>query len=337
MKYCSLLLFLLLFLTLPLGASEPEDFEIDVSQRDLMSKNLAYRKDSFVPYDYYERVILPVQSGFRMIARQRYDLAEDLFNGALSWDSTYAFAINGLGNIALDQQDFISAEKYFRESIRLHPRSALSYNNLGNVFILQNDYINGEIYLKMSLTLDPNSSYIYYNLGNVYLKTGRTAQAEKMYKKALALDPRMCKAHYNLALINETRGDINKAVSEYDLAVKACPGHVKSVLNLAAYHAENGNVEEALELYRTAVSVNKDAELYKAMGNLYYNMGKPVDSHFAYEEAVALDSSDLEAVFFLAQSYYFQNMTFSAKKWCEYILRIDPEYLPARELCDTLK
>lgn len=337
MKYCRALLFLLLFLTVLLAGSEPEDFEIDVSQRDLMSKNLAYRKDNFVPYDYYEKVILPVQSGFRMISQDRYNLAKDLFNEALSWDSTYVFAFNGLGNIALDQQDYSSAEAYFRKSITLDPRSALSYNNLGNVYILQGDYLNGEIYLKTSLSLDPNSSYIYYNLGNVYFRTDRTAKAEKMYNKALALDPRMCKAHYNLALIYETKGDVSKAVNEYDCAVSLCPGHVKSVLNLAAYHAENGNVEQALLLYQNAVAVTENAELYKAMGNLYYNMGKLIDSHFAYEEAVALDSSDLEAVFFLAQSYYLQNMPFSAKKWCEYILRIDPEYLAARELCDTLK
>jgi len=327
----------IVFMTCTIFAADPAGLKIDFSGRDLMQKNLAYRKDNYVPYDYYEEVILPVQAGFRMTELQRYDAARDYFFKALSRDSTYVVAYNGLGNLYMKQESLRTAEQYYRKALKYDPRSSIAYNNLGNLFMMRDDRIRGEMYLKKALALNPNSSTIYYNLGNVFLQTGRSDSAEAFYRKAIELDRSFCNARYNLALLFENRGDILKAINEYENAADLCPGHSKIILNLAAYYIENGEIDKAFNRYEQAVKINPDPEVYKALGNLYYNTGSITDSHFAYKKAVETDSLDMEAAYYLAQSYYEQNMPFSALKLCRHILEHSPAHVQARQLCDSLE
>ncbi|MDZ7821504.1 MAG: tetratricopeptide repeat protein [Candidatus Marinimicrobia bacterium] len=309
---------------------------IEYGGHDLLQKGEAYEKQSYVPYEYYESVIEPVQGGHQLARMGRYPEALERFYQALGEDSSYVFAHNGLANVYMNLKDYGKAEFHFRKAMQFGPDYAFPYNNLANLYMSRGDYDEARPLLQKALKLDPNSSYIYYNLGNLYLAEGNTNLAQSHYLKALKLRKDFCNARYNLALTYARQGQDARVIEEYERVVKDCPGHEKAVLNLAAYYAESNEIEKALILYRQAVVVNPTAKLYLALGHVYHNEAYFSREIEAYENAVRLDTSNTEAKYYLALAYYEQDMTFSARRLTRDILEKDPDNEEAWELLEKL-
>jgi tetratricopeptide (TPR) repeat protein len=99
---------------------------------------------------------------------------------------------------------------------------------------------------------------------------------------------------------------------------------VKGVLNLAAYYYESGEVEKALALYKQALIINPDVRLYLAIGHIYHNVGYFKHEIDSYMAAVDMDTTNVDALFYLATAYYEQDMLISAKTVSEKALKIAP-------------
>ncbi len=311
-----------------------ESMSIDYGAHDLLQTDKAYSKQNYVPFDYYENVIEHVQAGHILAKRGKFESAILRFNMALEYDSSYVFANNGLGNAYLKLNDLNKAEYYFKKAMHFGPTYAFPYNNLANLYIIVGKREEALPLLFTALKFDPNSSYVYYNIGNLYLADGKIGSAQSYYLKALNLNKDFCNARYNLAVsyLRQKRGGL--AIPEYEKIVKTCPGHKKAVLNLAAYYIRGGQVDKALVLYRQTVIINPQVEIYLAMGHAYHNEGYFQNEIEAYEIAVQLDSTHIDAKYYLALSYYEQDMPFSSRNLCLDILKQDPGNAKVLELLD---
>jgi len=336
MKYFKYLLFIVLFSFATAEEDPMGNMTIEYGSHDMLQKEIAYTQGNYVSIEYYENVITYVQDANILSKNGKIAEAIDKFMIALESDSTYVFALNGLGNAYLKYHDWEKAEIYFLRAMKYGPTYAFSYNNLANLYVLQEKNDEALSLLLTAMRYDPNSAYINYNIGNLYLEKGKFAIAQSYFKKALKFDKSFCNARYNLAICNWRMKDEVSAIQEYEALVAQCPGHSKGVLNLAAYYIDSRQVEKALMLYKQAVLINPDTKVYLALGHAYHNAGYAQKEIDAYRSALKIDSSNIDVKFYLALSYYEQDMIFSSKELIDEILSTNPEHFEALELREKI-
>jgi len=332
MKYFKFLLLIALF-SIAFSEEDPMgNMTIEYGFHDILQKESASTQSSYVPTEYYENVILYVREANLLSKNGDLSGAIAKFEIALKGDSTYVFALNGLGNVYLKSNDREKAEYYFRRAMKFGPTYAFPYNNLANLFVLKGKNDEALTLLQSALKYDPNSAYINYNIGNLYLKKEKYAIAISYFNKALKFDKNFCNARYNLAIANWHMNNEATAIKEYETLLNQCPGHSKGVLNLAAYYIDSRQVEKALILYKQAVLVNPDSKVYLALGHAYHNAGYTFKEIDAYKSAIQIDSTNIDAKYYLALSYYEQGMTYSSKELIDEILKSNPDNSQTLEL-----
>lgn len=327
MKYFSKILCLVLFLIMALPGKEKEQTSInfEYGSHDPLKFEDASSSYQYVTPDYYENVIENVKEGHRLAKRGDLQEALMFFERAISYDSTYVFAYNGLANTHIELKNYEKAEALFKIGIKHGEKDAFLYNNLANLYLMQGKLDKALYHLRIAVAYNPNSSLINYNLANIYYNMAEYNTAIRYYKQALQFDPNMCDARYNLALSYQNISLPSLMIEEYKTLVKHCPGHAKGVLNLAAYYIEVDQVEKALMLYKQALVINQDSRIYLALGHTYHNLSYFNQEISAYTSAVKADSSNMDAWEYLARSYWEQDMIISAKTTCEKALEIKPD------------
>lgn len=332
MKFFKYLLIIAIFSFLFAEEDPMGNMTIEYGTHDMLQKEIAFTQGKYVPIEYYETVIVYVQEGNLLSKNGNISEAISKFQIALEGDSTYVFALNGLGNAYLKSKNLEKAEFYFRRTIKFGPTYAFSYNNLANLYVLQGKNDEALPLLLIALKYDPNSAYINYNIGNLYLEKEKYAIAQSYFKKALKFDKNFCNARYNLAISNWRMKNEATAIQEYETLINQCPGHTKGVLNLAAFYIDSKQIEKALIIYKQAVLINPDPKVYLALGHVYHNAGYTQKEIDAYLSAIEIDSTNVDAKYYLALSYFEQGMTFSSKKLINEILKTNPDHLKALEL-----
>jgi len=336
MKYFKILLLTFISGTLFAQEDPTQSMIIQYGMHDILRVEQAFSGQRHVPIEYYDLVIEPVYMGHNHAQKGNYPEAISHFQASLNRDSTYVFAHNGMANAYLSLGDMEKAEYYFKKAIQFGLDYAFPYNNLANLYLMLGRKNEAMPLLTTALKLDPNSALINYNIGNVYLEEGKLNTAQSYYQKAIRFDRSLCDARYNLALSYWRQNREGDAISEYEKLVNVCPGHEKGVLNLAAYYVQSNEIEKALILYRQAVVVNPRPKVYLALGHVYHNQKYYGDAIKAYEASVRLDDNDREAKYFLALSYFEQDMVFSARRLCLEILEQDPLNRQAKELLNKI-
>lgn len=325
MKYFRL--FIIFFLAAILFAEEDPmgNMTIEYGPYDILQKESASSQGKYYPYEYYENVIQYVQEGNMLASDNKLDKAIEKFDYALKNDPKYVFALNGMGNTYLKKKDYENAEKYFKQAIKYGPDYSFPYNNLANLYIIKGKDDEALNLLLQALKKDPNSARINYNIGNLYLKDDKLHIARSYFQKAIKFDSNFCNARYNLAITYWRLNNEISAIEQYEKLVSICPGHSKGVLNLAAYYIQSGQTEKALILYKQAVLINPDSDVFLALGHAYHNAGYAEKEIDAYRSSVMTDSTNTDALYYLALAYYEQKMLFSSKSTLDELLKIEPE------------
>lgn len=325
MKFFKILFIAIIGVFLVAEEDPMENMTIEYGMHDILQKESASSQGKYYPIEYYENVIQYVQEGNELSRQNKPKEAIERFKLALETDPHYVFALNGLGNANIKIRQYDLAEENFLKAIEFGPDYAFSYNNLANLYIMQGKLSEAKTLLLQALKKDPNSARINYNIGNLYLREGKNHIAASYYLKSIKFDPEFCNARYNLAISYWRTGNEKQAISEYEKLVDRCPGHSKGVLNLAAFYYENGEKEKAITLYKQALIINPDVRLYLALGHVYHNIGYNKHEIDAYLSAVEEDSTNLDALFYLATAYQEQGMPISARQICDKALELSPD------------
>lgn len=104
---------------------------------------------------------------------------------------------------ALEEEDFASAEAYYREAISKDPSNAAARYNLGTVY--HNEDLTGEALERDSQAAEiaeekPLKHKSFHNKGNAFMKQKKYPEAIEAYKDALRNNPNDEETRYNLAL-----------------------------------------------------------------------------------------------------------------------------------------
>ena len=114
-------------------------------------------------------------------ARQRTKNAEEHYRLALERNPVLDEAWLKLGDVALDQQDYVTARKYFEVAVHLLPESAPAHGKLALVHQLDGNFPAADKELRVVLDRDPENLEFMLRLG--VLHTERFAKARTQVEK----------------------------------------------------------------------------------------------------------------------------------------------------------
>jgi len=147
------------------------------------------------------RYLLMINSGISNYEKGNLTYAISDFNSALNLKPSGAIALDGLGLVAVKQNDFAKAEKYYAEAISagLKQNAIINHTKYGNVYIDAGLYKNAQAEFNHALELNQMDADALFGLGCCFHAYCDIDTAITYYNKALTYSPKMQKAQKNLA------------------------------------------------------------------------------------------------------------------------------------------
>ncbi|MBP1648355.1 MAG: Tetratricopeptide 2 [Bacteroidetes bacterium] len=158
-----------------------------------------------------------------------------------------------LGNLALRDGDFATAETEYRKAIELEPASLLSYVNLADLYRLKGEEQKGEKALNDALKMNPDFADGHYALGLLMVREKRSAEGINHLKRAAELRPDEPRYVYAYGVGLNSTGNGARAVSVLEEALKKHPYNKSILVALVTILRDRGNREEALRHAETLV------------------------------------------------------------------------------------
>jgi tetratricopeptide (TPR) repeat protein len=147
-------------------------------------------------------------------------------------------ALNRLGLIATDRQQFPDAERYLRRALDVDPRDPNPAFNMGRNFFQQGRYDEAAPWMARALELEgaqPDPLHLEWSVINAGLRAqagGALAAAEDAFRKALERAPRSAEAAFRLGHVRALRGAPGEAEEWFRRAIGLDPRYRASVERL---------------------------------------------------------------------------------------------------------
>jgi len=139
-----------------------------------------------------------------------------------------------------------------------------------------------------------------YNQAMEATREGRLDEGVALYKEILEEAPELAVARYNLGYIYTRKEDWGAAEAEFRRVIDLQPERSDTFIALAAVYEATGRRDEALELLSAASSrFEQDATFQFSLGIAYLNAGEGNLAEAALRKARDLDSSRVEAYYYL--------------------------------------
>lgn len=90
------------------------------------------------------------------LAQDNHEAAKSFYSAVLSIDSRHKGALNNLGVVALEANQFGEAEKWFRRAEDIDPRNAKTHFLLAKAFLAKNDRAAAQTEIAMAILLNPD-------------------------------------------------------------------------------------------------------------------------------------------------------------------------------------
>lgn len=142
----------------------------------------------------------------------------------LEYDSSMPECLNGLGLIALQENDRESAKDFFTKALRQDNDFSQARNNLGVIHFSEGDFHRALVFFDRALKIDPSNTDARYNAGLSHLRLAQQAHghaqdkqsiehlttAKDQIKKLLAIEPNFEGAFRDLGLIELNLYDLSE-------------------------------------------------------------------------------------------------------------------------------
>jgi len=183
-----------------------------------------------------------------------------------------------------------------------------------------------------AVTQNPNQYLNYMNLGSIYSSLvplsveNSYENALAAYDKALLLapnNPSIILSKASLEFLKENNSEARKYIKQ---ALDVKPNYIDAIFLLVQIETNEGNLSEAIKQaeYAGELAPN-DATVFFRLGLLRYNNNDYSGAVSAFEKAVILDNTYLNARYFLAQSYKKVGRTDDSMKQFEILNQLVPD------------
>jgi tetratricopeptide (TPR) repeat protein len=170
-----------------------------------------------------------------------------------------------LGNLALAQEDLVTAEREYREAIRIDPAFAPAYVNLADVLRVAGRDEEGAATLRAALSRHPDEPTLRHSLGLTLVRLGRQGDGIVELERAAKLAPDQPRYAYVLAIALHSTGKTAEAVALLERAHGQAPGDPDLLAALASIERERGRTRNALAWARKLAALDPDDAAARAL------------------------------------------------------------------------
>jgi tetratricopeptide (TPR) repeat protein len=225
-----------------------------------------------------------LQKGQAHQQRGEFKEAEHCYQLVLRDDAKNAEALNLLGVLVVEAEQYDMSIKLLLKAIRQKPKSAKFRNNLANSYILNDQPELAVPHLRKALARSPGLIEALMNMTRAYREMGKWKSALGFCEKALKRDPDFTPARVEQAGIMVDSGDTTGATVLFRQILHDKPGELDAMIGLAGSHKFTRDDKE-IKLFEAALSEgglteDKTISLLHIAGK-YYNDIKDYDNAFA--------------------------------------------------------
>ena len=188
--------------------------------------------------------------------------ASKYFVKALSLDTNFYLAWNGLGLAHSMRGRLDESAKAYQKCLEVNPQFTEAHNNLGTVYQELNQLDKAEQEFRRALAdlTYQNRELAYTNLARLYVVQNRLDEALDNAQKAIQIKPRLAMAYNLRGVIYEKKDNLGEAISSYEAAVKIVPEDVLFNYNLAVAYFKNEDYARSKQAFLKIQGKITDAE-----------------------------------------------------------------------------
>jgi tetratricopeptide (TPR) repeat protein len=213
---------------------------------------------------------------------------------------------------------------WHREQSELFLKKGISY-------LANGQYNNALKELLESEKYHSGNPKVHYYLGMAYHGKGMQDKAIEEFEEAISLDPKYSEAHNYLGTLYMEKERWDDAIEEFEKALLNYLYDTPSMAlyNMATAYYYKPDYKKALAKYNEALRVEPMTglrpEIYKKIGQIYYDQGNFPEAIWYLKKSVELDLSLFDAYFLLGQSYMKNKDTEQARRAFQKVLELSPE------------
>ncbi|HEX7933168.1 MAG TPA: tetratricopeptide repeat protein [Paraburkholderia sp.] len=180
-------------------------------------------------------------------------------------------ALEGLGYLAIRQQDYAGAAQHLLQASLHMPMSADQLDFAAQVCQTAGRHDSAADLFERSLAHSPNRAASLLGAAMSLMQLGELDRAQHMLTRLCAIQPDSAEAHYNRGTLLGRMGRYEDELDAYRLAIKLNPRFVSAYVNLGVALRDLLRFDEALLQFKKALAVNPNdagARTNRAQTNL---------------------------------------------------------------------
>ncbi len=207
--------------------------------------------------------------GFSAINLQNYIDAEKFFKKILNLKKT-AYIFYVYGNIQSRLKNYQDAIMSFKNALNLNPNFSEAYNNLANANKLINNIDEAIKNYQISIEKDKKNLTAYFNLAVLLKENKKYKESKKIYKKILEVDQNNLTAKHDLGAIESVLGNFHNARKYFVDAINQNISNYKSFKN----YIEITNINEKDSIFKKLKEIPTENETAQNQIDIYYSLSK---------------------------------------------------------------
>jgi tetratricopeptide (TPR) repeat protein/glycosyltransferase involved in cell wall biosynthesis len=227
--------------------------------------------------------------------------------------------------------DWETVERTCQQVLQQSPDHLEALELLGMLYCQTQQFEQAIAYYNLFLTLNPNNASAHYNIGTAFSKLEQLKQAIAHYQQSIVLDSSFYPCHYNLGNAYQSQGNDEAAIACYQTVLTLKLDHRQAIHNLGACLQNLGQVEEAIAAFQKALALKPDHALtHNSLGDAFRRLGRLDEAVEFLRRAIALDPNFPEAYQNLGTTLYQQGEFQAATDSYQQALRLRPDYPKVR-------
>ncbi len=270
--------------------------------------------------------------------RKRYDDARKMLKPVLNEEDFRPAALELLGRIAFEEEDYPEAEQYFILLTKENPQNRFGWLFLTILYNRENKYENSLAVLRQALTFHKDDPDLLGLYGNTLSQLGRENEAIEPLKKALEANPDDVNAIAALAALYDKLKMWQKSDSLYEAALEKYPDNPLLLNNYSYSLSERGvQLERALQMINKALEKEPENGAYlDTKGWIYYQLGKYRQALEFVQKALEVRENSAEVIEHLGDIYYRLGQPEKARQYWEQALEKAPHNQELKEKLQNL-
>lgn len=260
------------------------------------------------------KILDSYSKGMEAFFASRYEEAAVLLTGILEYDHTHFNSLIRLGDISVNNKEYVKAEEFYSKAIEVKPKSIEALLSLERLAETQHRWTDAIEYLDKILEIDSDNIVVLFKKRDIYERNRKWEDIIDVQYKILKCklspeqqqeeDKKLLGYKYELGNYYIETGSLDKAIKTLKNVIKSDKFFTAAYLLLVDAHLKDGNNKEALADLMKGYEENPSMVFLVRLEDYFIDEGEPGTIIDIYQKAIQKDPKDLRIQFFLAKLYY---------------------------------